>query len=143
MIIARTDARAVSRASRRRSSGRTLYHEAGADVLFVEAPPSVDEMRIIGQKLAGPLVANMVEGGKTPLLTRRRARGAGLLGRPVRQRDAAGGARAVRLLLKELGRTGTTKALLDQMASWNERQDAVGKAEFDALELKYATEDQS
>jgi 2,3-dimethylmalate lyase len=68
LIVARTDARtalgldeALRRAER--------YLQAGADVLFVESPESVDEMRKIGDTFKGvPLLANMVEGGRTPLL---------------------------------------------------------------------------
>ncbi len=69
LIIARTDARtshglddALRRAER--------YLRAGADVLFVESPESTDEMRAIGRAFPGvPLVANMVEGGRTPVLS--------------------------------------------------------------------------
>jgi methylisocitrate lyase len=66
VIIARTDSRAthgLDEAIRRAE----LYRSAGADVLFVEAPRSVEEMRQIAKALPGAkLVANMVEGGKTP-----------------------------------------------------------------------------
>lgn len=68
LVVARTDARttlgldeALRRAER--------YLEAGADVLFIESPESVEEMRRIGERFRGvPLLANMVEGGRTPLL---------------------------------------------------------------------------
>jgi 2-methylisocitrate lyase-like PEP mutase family enzyme len=68
LVVARTDARttlgldeALRRAER--------YLKAGADVLFVESPESVEEMRRIGERFRGvPLLANMVEGGRTPLL---------------------------------------------------------------------------
>jgi 2-methylisocitrate lyase-like PEP mutase family enzyme len=69
VVIARTDAvgvegfdKAIERA--------ILYREAGADVLFVEAPKTHAELKRIAPALGGvPLMANMVEGGKTPLLT--------------------------------------------------------------------------
>lgn len=68
LVIARTDSRttlgldeALRRAER--------YLKAGADVLFIESPESVEEMRKIGETFRGvPLLANMVEGGRTPLL---------------------------------------------------------------------------
>ena len=67
LIIARTDARtslgvdeAIERAAR--------YGEAGADVLFVESPESVEEMAKVCKALNKPLLANMVTGGKTPVL---------------------------------------------------------------------------
>jgi 2,3-dimethylmalate lyase len=68
LIIARTDARAIhgrDEACRRADA----YLEAGADILFVEAPQSEQELRFIADRFKGvPLVANMVEDGKTPML---------------------------------------------------------------------------
>jgi 2-methylisocitrate lyase-like PEP mutase family enzyme len=77
LVVARTDARttlgldeALRRAER--------YLEAGADVLFVESPESVEEMRTIGERFRGvPLLANMVEGGRTPLLDAETLQGLG------------------------------------------------------------------
>jgi 2-methylisocitrate lyase-like PEP mutase family enzyme len=69
LIIARTDARTslgLDEALRRGEA----YAKAGADVLFIESPESVDEMRAIGKRFDLPLVANMVEKGRTPVLPR-------------------------------------------------------------------------
>jgi 2-methylisocitrate lyase-like PEP mutase family enzyme len=69
LIIARTDARTtlgLDEALRRAEA----YAKAGADILFVESPESEEEMRRIGQSFDVPLVANMVEKGRTPVLTR-------------------------------------------------------------------------
>lgn len=70
LIIARTDARAVDGLQEAIDRAHT-YKEAGADILFIEAPRSVDELKIIRKSfhLNTPLLANMVEGGKTPLKT--------------------------------------------------------------------------
>ena len=70
LIIARTDARAVEGLQEAIDRAHA-YHEAGADVLFIEAPRSVDELKIIRKSfdLNIPLLANMVEGGKTPVKT--------------------------------------------------------------------------
>lgn len=68
-IIARTDARTVhglDEALRRMEK----YARAGADILFVESPESVEEMEKIGRSFDLPLVANMVESGRTPVLTK-------------------------------------------------------------------------
>lgn len=67
-IIARTDARAVEGLSAAMDRAEA-YWEAGADILFIEAPQSLDEMKQITVQFAGriPLLANMVEGGKTPI----------------------------------------------------------------------------
>jgi len=72
LIMARTDARAtegLDEAIRRAK----LYREAGADILFVEAPRSEDEIRAIAAEVEGPKVLNIVEGGKTPALRLERA----------------------------------------------------------------------
>ena len=71
MIIARTDARTalgLDEALRRAEA----YAKAGADILFVESPESEAEMARIGQSFDQPLMVNMVEGGKTPVLPRAR-----------------------------------------------------------------------
>lgn len=68
LVVARTDAVAVE-GFERAMERATAYREAGADVLFVEAPKTEGELARIGAALAGtPLLANMVEGGKTPVL---------------------------------------------------------------------------
>jgi 2,3-dimethylmalate lyase len=70
LIIARTDARTtlgLDEALRRAEA----YAKAGADILFVESPESIEEMRTIGRIFDRPLVANMVEGGRTPVLDRK------------------------------------------------------------------------
>ena len=67
LIIARTDARTtlgLDEALRRAEA----YAKAGADILFVESPESLEEMRTIGRTFDKPLVANMVEGGRTPVV---------------------------------------------------------------------------
>ena len=71
LIIARTDSRTghgLDEALRRMEA----YAEAGADILFVEAPESEAEMAAIGQRFSKPLLANMVNGGKTPMLPAKR-----------------------------------------------------------------------
>jgi 2-methylisocitrate lyase-like PEP mutase family enzyme len=69
LVIARTDARTslgLDEALRRADA----FAEAGADILFVEAPETIEEMQRIGRAFDLPLIANMVEGGRTPLLSR-------------------------------------------------------------------------
>ena len=69
LIVARTDARTthgLDEALRRADA----FAEAGADVLFVESPESEEEMRTICERFDLPLLANMVEGGRTPVLTK-------------------------------------------------------------------------
>lgn len=66
-IIARTDARAVNGFEDALERAKA-YEEAGADIIFLEAPQSVDEMKKVAQCIKSPLLANMVEKGKTPML---------------------------------------------------------------------------
>jgi 2,3-dimethylmalate lyase len=71
LIIARTDSRTslgLDEAMRRAA----LYREAGADILFIEAPETEAEMAIIGERFDAPLLANIVEGGRTPVVGRER-----------------------------------------------------------------------
>ena len=65
LIIARTDARAVHGLDDAIERGN-LYHEAGADVIFVEAPQSEEEIERVAREVKAPLLSNMVAGGKTP-----------------------------------------------------------------------------
>lgn len=66
-IIARTDAREVVGMDEALRRGEK-YLRAGADALFIEAPVSVEEMALIGKSFDVPLLANMLEGGRTPIL---------------------------------------------------------------------------
>lgn len=68
VIIARTDARAVEGLDAAIDRARR-YHLAGADVVFVEAPQSRDELARIGREIAAPQLANMLVGGATPILS--------------------------------------------------------------------------
>ena len=78
LIVARTDARATHGLNEALDRSE-LYFEAGADVLFVEAPLSLEELRACSERLGSraPLVANMVEGGRTPLVSARDAQAMG------------------------------------------------------------------
>ncbi len=138
LIIARTDARAtdgidaaVDRAGQ--------FLEAGADIIFVEAPTSVDELRDIARQIDAPLVANMVEGGSTPIVPLDEL---GQLGYSVvLYANAAlrSAQYAVSRAYAELRVSGISTNLLDTMATWEERQAAVGKPEYDELEARYAS----
>jgi carboxyvinyl-carboxyphosphonate phosphorylmutase len=108
MIIARTDAReefGMDEAIRRAN----LYAEAGADCIFVESPRTVEEMRRMREGIAAPLLANMVEGGKTPWFTAKEleAIGFNLVIYPLSGWMAA--ASVLRQLMRELKETGTTQ----------------------------------
>ena len=68
VIIARTDSRATHSFDEAIKRGKTL-EKSGADVIFIEAPQSVEEIRAIGKEIQAPLLINLIEGGKTPTLS--------------------------------------------------------------------------
>lgn len=137
LIIARTDALAVEgfevaldRAAR--------YRAVGADVIFVEAPTSKQEMREICGRIDAPHVANMVEGGATPILPLEELGDMGFSVVLYANAALRCAQRAITRAFSELRKTGTSTKLLDMMATWDERQAAVGKSHFDELESRYA-----
>jgi len=139
LIIARSDALAsegfeatIERVER--------YIEAGADITFVEAPQSAEEIRKIPQRLAVPQMVNVVIGGKTPVLGQEdlAKMGYGLvLYANVALQGAIAGMQAA---LKQLKTTGRVDAGSATVASFAERQRLVQKPVFDELEKKYAEE---
>ena len=140
LIIARTDARAVDgfQAAVDRASA---YIEAGADIMFVEAPESLDEMRRIPTLLAAPQLVNMVVGGKTPIVDASDLSAMGfaivLYANAALQGAILGMQNALREL-KERGRLDESSVAL---VSFTERQRLVQKPLFDEMERKYARED--
>lgn len=136
LIIARTDAAAVSGIDEALERAH-LYREAGADILFVEAPTSRDQLARIPQAVPGTHVANIVEGGRTPQLGERELSALGytlIFYANSAMRAAVFG---VRRVLRHLRDEGSTIGVSDQLITWDERQDLVQKPRFDALEAKY------
>jgi 2-methylisocitrate lyase-like PEP mutase family enzyme len=138
VIIARTDARAVFGIEHAIDRAR-MFVEAGADGTFVEAPMDVKELALIPQRIGVPQMANMVEGGKTPVLPTAEL---GRLGfKLVVFANAAlrASLKAMQDVLGVLARDGTTDAVLDRMVSWEERQRLVDLRGFSELEARYAS----
>jgi 2-methylisocitrate lyase-like PEP mutase family enzyme len=136
LIIARTDARAVEGFERALERAHAMT-EVGADVLFVEAPESVEEMRAIGA-LAAPQVANIVVGGRTPNLGRDELRGLGFAVALYANAALQATIRAVQEVLGALKTDGSLARVQDRLASFGERQRVVDKDRFDALEARYS-----
>lgn len=137
LIIARTDARAVEgfEAAIERAA---RYVEAGADVTFVEAPESLDELRRIPQLLPVPQVVNIVVGGRTPVVDQATLVGMGF-GLVLYANAALQGALlGMQRALATLKTTGRLDEAPDLVASFAERQRLVGKPELDALDARYA-----
>lgn len=138
LIAARTDAVAVEGLDRALDRAER-YAAAGADVLFVEAPPGLADLKAVATRLGGrvPLLANMVEGGKTPILS---AEELGALG--YRIAIFPGGlARAVARCMIEyfdsLKAHGTTAPFRARMLDFDGLNDLIGTPELLALGRRY------
>ena len=141
IIMARTDARSVhgiDDAIRRAKA----YGDAGADLLFVEAPQTVEELAEIRRRIDKPLLANMVEHGKTPLLSAAELQklGYNVVVFPVCSVYTM--AAALQSLWQELRETGTTKRFVDsgQMLSFADFNQLIGLPAYREIEKKYATD---
>jgi len=136
VIIARSDARAIEGLAAA-VDRVNAYLEAGADVGFVEAPQTVEELRIVGREVRGPALVNVFEGGKTPMLGAKELDDMGFrLGIYPSQTHRAA-IRAAQRVLAAMKRDGDTRAIETELATFQEREDAVGTADWRALEDKY------
>jgi 2-methylisocitrate lyase-like PEP mutase family enzyme len=136
VIIARSDARAVE-GLQAAIDRVNAYLEAGADVGFVEAPENVEELRIVGRDVKGPALVNVFEGGKTPMLPAHELQAMGFrLGIYPSQTHRAA-IRAAQRVLAALKEDGDTRRVEDELATFQEREDAVGTARWRALDAKY------
>lgn len=134
VIIARTDARSAYGIGEAIARGRA-YIEAGADVMFVEAPRTIEELALVGRELKGvPLVVNVVEGGKTPELPLSEYMDLGfsvvLYANFLMRSMLRAGIGA----LEHLRDHGETASRVGDMATWDERQSLFDLARFVAAE---------
>lgn len=136
LVIARTDALATAGFDEAISRARA-YQEAGADVIFVEALETLDDIARVPQFVDAPLLINMVEGGKTPLMELEELEKLGFAIVLYANSAMRASIQAMQSVLNALVKNGSTTAVLDQMAPWAERQRLVGKPLYDELELRY------
>lgn len=139
LIIARTDARSIDGLDAALDRA-DAFIEAGADLTFVEAPQSAEELWTIGARLAAPQVANMVVGGRTPLTARSELADMGYALVLYANTPLQAAMRAMREVLGALHRDGDVSAVMDRLADFEERQTIVAKADYDALEARYSVE---
>jgi 2,3-dimethylmalate lyase len=140
-IVARTDSRQAIGLEEAIRRGQA-FKDAGADAVFIEAPLTKEEMREIGRKVPGPLVANMIERGVTPLMGPEELKdlGFGLIVWPLGALYAS--ARALQEVYGTLKRAGTTREIIDRLISFEEFHDIIGLEEKYALDAKYRTKDE-
>lgn len=137
-IVARTDARqalGLDEAIRR----GVAFKAAGADAVFIEAPESKEEMKEIAAHVPGPLVANMLERGVTPLMvpSELKALGYDLIVWPLAPIYAV--AQSLTGVYRTLRSEGSTTQILDRLMPFDEFNKLVGLEEKYALDAKYRT----
>ena len=137
VVIARTDALAVEGYEAAVARMHT-YMEAGADVAFIEAPQSVEQIEQLSKDLPYPKLLNMFWGGKTPVVPRDKleAWGFNLVIAPGDMQRAA--MQAMRDAADAILSKGHTEALKDRMASFDDREEAINTAKYMELDARYA-----
>jgi methylisocitrate lyase len=138
VIIARTDAIAVEgfdEAMRRAKA----YYEAGAEVLFVEAPRSREQMAAIGGQLPGVKIANIVEGGHTPIVPANDLKAMGFRLAIYANMVLRSSVKAIQKSLAHLHEAGDSQAILDEMITMEERARVTRKDQLDDLEKRYVS----
>jgi 2-methylisocitrate lyase-like PEP mutase family enzyme len=135
-IVARTDSRQALGLKEAITRG-IAFKQTGADAVFIEAPETKEEMKEISKHVPGPLVANMIERGVTPLMGPRELRDLGfdLVVWPLAPLYAV--ARSLTDVYTTLRRNGSTLEMLDHLMPFNEFNGIVGLDEKYALDAKY------
>lgn len=136
IIVARTDAMAPLGIKDAIKRGK-LYKEIGADIVFVEAPRSLDDMKEIATQINAPLVANMIEEGITPNLTSKELLELGYKIALFPLSGLYASTFAILETFKTLRETGTTKTIKHKMIKFKEFNKLVGLDKYMSMEDKY------
>jgi len=138
IIVARTDARAPEGLDAAIERG-LQYKKNGADAIFIEAPKSIEEMKKIGRSIKAPLVANMIEGGATPLVSSKALHKMGfkLILYPLSVLFA--NAFASIQILRELRKSSTTARLKKNLVNFDQFNEIVDLARFKRMEKNYVS----
>ena len=136
IITARTDARdplGLDEAIRRGKA----YKEAGADIIFVEAPKTVKELERIASEVPGPFTVNCIEGGATPILSLEKYHEMGYLSVGYVLSGLFASARALDRTYRHIIENGSTDEIRDEMMDFEEFTDLIGVSEKYRLDEKY------
>ncbi|MDQ3971664.1 MAG: oxaloacetate decarboxylase [Thermoproteota archaeon] len=136
IIVARTDARAPEGLEEAIERGKA-YRKAGADVIFVEAPRSVEELKKVANEVDAPLVANMIEDGATPNLSASELLRLGYRIAVFPLSAIYSATFAMRQVLTELKNTGTTKEGRNIMVTFKDFNRFMDLDHFRDLEKRY------
>lgn len=136
LILARTDARAIEGldAALERMAA---YKEAGADLLFVEAPLTRDELARIPKEVPGAHIANVVHGGKTPMLPREDFAALGFAGMLYANAAMQSAMLAMKRTMAHLSKVGSLAGAEADILSFDDRQTFVNYAQWTDLEKRY------
>jgi 2-methylisocitrate lyase-like PEP mutase family enzyme len=135
-IVARTDARQALGLSEAITRGKA-FKETGADAVFIEAPETKEEMKEIARHVRGPLVANMLERGVTPIMAPQELRDLGfdLVVWPLAPLYSV--AKTLTEVYSTLRREGSTKKILEQLMPFDEFNEIVGLDDKYALDERF------
>jgi 2-methylisocitrate lyase-like PEP mutase family enzyme len=136
LILARTDSRAIEGLDAALERARA-YQEAGADLLFVEAPTSLEELARIPKAVPGRHLCNMVYGGKTPIPSQKALGDMGYGAICYANAALQASMLAMTKVMKHLKQTGSLDGMEDAVVSFDERQQFVDYARYVAMEKKY------
>ena len=136
IIVARTDSRAIEGLEAAIERG-IQNKKTGADAVFIEAPRSLDEMKKIGKEIKAPLVANMIEGGATPMNSAQTLNkiGFNIILYPLSVLFA--NTFATMNILQELKNTGTTVKYKQKVVNFDQFNNLVELDKFKKMETKY------
>jgi 2-methylisocitrate lyase-like PEP mutase family enzyme len=136
LIVARTDAYAVEGfdAALERVA---QYKEAGADLLFVEAPKTVEHLRDIPRRAPGNHICNLVVGGKTPVIPREELAKMGFAGALYANAALQAAMRAMKEVLEYLHKHGSLAGAEQAVMSFTDRQEVIRLGHFIELERRY------
>jgi carboxyvinyl-carboxyphosphonate phosphorylmutase len=136
IIVARTDARAPLGLDEAIERGK-LYYKEGADVIFVEAPLSMEELKEIAMNIPAPLVANMIENGVTPNLSANQLKQMGYRIAVFPLSALYGATFAMKKIFSSLKKTGSTQECRDIMMNFGEFNELVELQKFMDMDRKY------
>jgi 2-methylisocitrate lyase-like PEP mutase family enzyme len=136
MIIARTDALSVQGYDEAVCRARQ-YRAAGADILFIESPTTVDQLRQIPKLLESPLMINQIEGGRTPILTVQELEAMGYKLIAYALTTLMASVRAMQRVLKNLRKNGSPESYVEEIASFDELDELLGFPEAREWEKRF------
>jgi len=138
LILARTDAHAIEGLNGALERA-AMYREAGADLLFVEAPQTAGELGAIPSRVPGRHICNLVFGGKTPLLPRDQLADMGYAGILYANAALQAAIKAMARVLGHLHGSGSLAGMEEALVSFEERQRVINQPRFKALEERFTS----